>query len=119
MRPGGCSCDVRGLEVVLVSSQGLSPRLQVPRRRHPVLPTTRLGRWAAGLAVGYVVLQFAWSFLGPLGAFPSFACGVAGGVVALLAILRRGERALTVFAAVLPLLSVIAFVLAELLIGHD
>jgi cytochrome c oxidase subunit IV len=92
---------------------------RVPRGRRPFLPTTPLGKWAAWLAVAYVVLQFAWRLLGPLGAFPSFACGVAGGIVALVAVLRRGERAIAVYAAILPLLFVVVFVAAELLIGHD
>lgn len=87
-------------------------------RGHAILPTTRPGTWAAWLAVGYLVLMPAWSVL-PGGAALAFASGLAGGVVALVAILRRGERALTVFAAVLPLAFVVLFVAAELLIGHD
>lgn len=87
-------------------------------RGHAILPTTRPGLWAAWLAVGHVVLMPAWRVL-PGGAALSFAFGLAGGIVALVAILRRGERALTVFAAVLPLAFVVLFVAAELLIGHD
>jgi hypothetical protein len=88
-------------------------------RRIAVLPATRLGRWAVGLALANVVLVPSWSLLGPLGAFPGFACGLAGGITGLVAIFRRGERALTVYAAVVPLVLVVLFVLAELLIGHD
>lgn len=87
-------------------------------RSHHVLPTTRLGWWSLGLAAGYVVLMPLWSFL-PGGAGLAFLSGLAGGVVALVAIRRRGERALAVFAAVVPLALVVVFVLAELLIGHD
>ncbi|HSP72111.1 MAG TPA: hypothetical protein VLN26_07080 [Gaiellaceae bacterium] len=86
-------------------------------RAPAILPTTRPGTWAAWLAVGYLVLMPAWSVL-PGGAALAFASGLAGGVLALVAILRRGERALTVFAAVLPLAFVVLFVAAELLIGH-
>jgi hypothetical protein len=60
-----------------------------------------------------------WSFLGRLGGIPAFALGLAGGVVALLAIFRRGERAVAVFAALVPFLNVVVFLLAELLVGHD
>lgn len=88
------------------------------RRRFPPLPTTRLGRWAVGLAVAYPLLVTAWRIL-PGGALLGFASGIAGGVLALVAIVRRGERALLVFAAVAPLVLVVAFVLAELLVGHD
>jgi len=83
-----------------------------------VLPTTQLGKWAFGLAAVSVVLLFGWSLMGRLGGVPGLAFGLAGGVLALVAIFRRGERALTVFAALLPFLNVLIFLLAELLIGH-
>ena len=83
-----------------------------------VLPTTRHGRWAARLALAYIVLVVAWAIL-PGGAAAGFVAGLAGGGLALEAIIRQRERALTVFAAALPVFLVVAFVLAELLIGHD
>jgi len=85
------------------------------QRRLAVLPTTRLGSWAVGLAVASIVLQSAWMLLGPLGGFPGLLAGLIGGIVALVAILRRRERAISVFVALVPFLGVIAFVLAELL----
>jgi hypothetical protein len=92
----------------------------VPRRApHPVLATTRLGRWAVWLGVANVVLVLGWRLMGPLGALPGFAAGLAGGVVGLVAVFRRGERAVAVLVAILPLVFVVVFVLAELLIGHD
>lgn len=91
---------------------------EIPKRRFPILPTTRLGRWAVRLAVATVVLNFSWRLMGPLGGAPALAAGLVGGSIALIAVLRRGERALTVFAAILPLVLVLAFVLAELLLGH-
>ena len=92
-------------------------RLKKPRAI-AILPTTRLGRWAVGLGIAYFVLVLGWRLTGPLGAMPGFASGVAGGAIGLVAICRRGERALTVFAAIMPLVLVVSFVLAELLIGH-
>jgi hypothetical protein len=83
-----------------------------------ILPTTELGRRAAWLAGVSVLLLLLGRWL-PLGAALSFLSGLAGSVVALAAILRRGERALTVFVALLPGLFVIGFILAELLVGHD
>lgn len=65
------------------------------------------------------MLLSGWSLLGRLGGIPGLAFGFAGGVTGLLAIVRRGERAVTVFAALVPFLNVVVFVLAELLIGHD
>lgn len=97
-------------------------RQRVPveaRRGRAILPTTRMGKWAVGLAVANIVLMFGWRLMGPLGGFPGLAAGFAGGVVALFAITRRGERAVAVFAAIVPLVLVVVFVLAELLVGHD
>ena len=95
---------------------GITPHVHRPQVA--VRPTTRPGRWAVGLAVAYLVLVPAWAIL-PGGAALGFLCGIAGGVVALVAVARRGERAVTVFAAIIPLALVLVFVLAELLIGHD
>jgi hypothetical protein len=81
-------------------------------------PTTKLGRWSLVLALGFVVFNLLWSVL-PGGASLAFVCGVAGGVAGLVAVFRRGERGLAVYAAFLPLLAVFGFVLAELLIGHE
>jgi len=85
--------------------------------RITVLPTTVLGWRAVGLAVSAVILVLAWTIV-PLGAAFGFACGLAGGVAALVAVVRRDERALTVFVAVLPLVFVVAFVVAELVFPH-
>jgi hypothetical protein len=87
-------------------------------RRLVVLPTTRLGNWAVGLAAASVVLLLGWSFVGRAGGVPGLAFGLAGGVLALVAIFQRGERALTVFAVLLPFLTALVFLLAELLIPH-
>ena len=89
------------------------------RRTHriPVLPQTVLGWRAVGLAVAAIILVLAWTIV-PLGAAFGFACGLAGGVAALIAIVRLEERALTVFLAVLPLAFVVAFVVAELVFPH-
>jgi hypothetical protein len=81
---------------------------------------TRLGRWAVGSTVaGFLLLNFAWRLMGPLGGFPGLALGLIGGVLALVAIFRRGERSMAVFASLVPFASIVAFVLAELLIGHE
>jgi hypothetical protein len=82
-------------------------------------PTTRLGKWAVPLAAANVALMLLWLPLKPVGAPLGLLCGLAGGIVALVAIFRRGERAVSVFVALLPFLFAIVFVLAELLIGHD
>ena len=87
--------------------------------RFRFLPTTRLGTWAVGLAVASIFLQPTWMLLGPVGGFPGLLAGLIGGVVALVAILRRSERAISVFIALVPFVGVIVFVLGEFLVGHD
>lgn len=87
------------------------------RSRVVVLPTTHLGWWAVGLAAGFFALVFAATAV-PRGAALGFVCGLAGGVAALMAIVRDRERAVTVFAALLPLAIAVAFVLAELITGN-
>ena len=88
-----------------------------PRRRF--WPTTRLGTWAVGLAIANVLLVPSWRLMGPLGGLPGLVAGAAGGVLALVAIVRRRETSISVFVSVFPLALVALFVLAELLIGHS
>lgn len=82
-------------------------------------PTTTLGWWAAGLGATSIVLIPSWKLMGPAGAIPGLSCGFAGGLVALTAMFRDKERAITVLASLVPFLFTVAFVLAELIIGHS
>jgi hypothetical protein len=52
-----------------------------------VLPGTAIGCWAVGSAVLGIVLTMAWQFM-PFGAWPGFVAQGAGGVLALVAIVR-------------------------------
>ena len=87
-------------------------------RHVAVLPTTTPGWWSVGLLAAHVLLVLAWSVV-PGGAIAGFVCGLVGGGVALTAIRRSGERAVLVFAAIVPLVLVVLFVIGELLIGHE
>jgi hypothetical protein len=55
--------------------------------------------------------------MGRLGGIPGLAFGLAWGVLALVSIFQRGERALTVFAALVPFFNAVGFVLGSLFIG--
>jgi len=100
-----------------MSSSGFHQRLPVEnRRRVAVAPTTRLGKWAVGLAVASFVLGMGWRLMGPVGGFPMIAVALPSGVAALQAIFRDGERSLTVFAALVWFL-LAAALLAELLVA--
>ena len=94
-----------------------NPRSPVKNRpRITVLPTTPLGRWAVGLATAFFALVLVGAVV-PRGGALAFVCGLTGGVIALVAIVRERERALTVFAALAPLAFAVAFVVAELIGG--
>lgn len=84
----------------------------------PVEPMTRLGNWAVALAlvsgVGWLVALPAlvvdptadafvpWGILLLVGLIPGFVCGIAASIVAFLAQVRRGERALSVYLGYVP-----------------
>jgi hypothetical protein len=78
------------------------------------LPTTRLGTWALALGLLFVASLPLNSFIEGAGRFVALV-GLLGGALAVFAIMRRGERALLVVAALLPALFVLGFELAELL----
>jgi hypothetical protein len=86
------------------------------RTRLAILPTTQVGRWAVGLAAAFFPLVLAAPAV-PRVAALGFACALAGGGAALVAILHQGERALTAFAALVPLAIAAAFVVAEVASG--
>ena len=87
------------------------------RPRITVVPATALGWWAVGLAAAFFPLVFAAALV-PSAAALGFVCGLAGGVAALVAIIRDRERAVTVFAALVPLAVAVAFVLTEVITGN-
>ena len=89
-----------------------------PGRPHRIAPTTRGGRRAVVLAIVHVALMLWWRVL-PGGAGLGLLFGIGAGVLAVLAIVRDHERAWSVFAALLPLILVIGFVLGEFAVGHD
>jgi hypothetical protein len=74
-------------------------------------PTSRFGRWAvgtaaagvAGLLVGTVVPERAgWSRVGMAGTSAGLALGLAGGFLAVIAIVLRAERSVAVLVAFVP-----------------
>lgn len=109
--------------------QGAPPRAALA---HRMLPTTRAGRLACWLALGFV----AWFALNqvlmglrqdldglPLAplilvGWAGLALGLAAGGVGLWAVLRRRERGALVFLATLPGASVLLFLLGEWLVPH-
>ena len=83
-----------------------------------VAPTTHMGRWAVALAlvsgVGWLVALPAlvvdptadafvpWGILLLVGLIPGFVCGIVASILAFLAMVRRGERAVSVYLGYVP-----------------
>lgn len=98
-------------------------------------PSTDLGRWSVRLA-GLFIILFAINsaVLMPLGQNPAneewthrylpfygifmLLCGLAAGVIGLIAIVRRHERSWMVWLTVLPAAFVLFLLLGEFLIPH-
>jgi hypothetical protein len=98
------------------------------RRRILGWPSTRLGWWSVGLAATFVALfiinlavitstlETLWrQTLLPFYVIFMLSCGLAAGIVGLIAVIRQRERSWLVWLAILTGLFVIAIVLGELL----
>lgn len=81
--------------------------------RFQLLPATRTGQWGVGVALAGFLLMLAWTVLPGGGAIP-LAFELVGGTMALVAIVRHGERALSVIVALIPFLLAVVFVIAEI-----
>jgi hypothetical protein len=98
----------------------------------PVEPMTLLGRWAVALAVvsgvGWLIalpailfmptegVWLPWGLLLIVGLIPGITCAIAAPIVAFLAMVRRGERALSVYLGYVPVVCIgLASALSSLL----
>lgn len=95
-------------------------------------PHTRLGRWAVGLGILFVVLFLINSFVFmptssdapwrqvvlPFYGIFMLLCGLATGIIGLVAVIRRHERSWLVWLTLLPGLLVLFLVLGEFLVPH-
>ena len=98
------------------------------------MPVTTLGRWAVGLSAVFVVMWIintlvfvflqnfsdgAWrQIVLPFYGISMLLCGLASGVVALVAMQREHDRARLVWLTLLPWAFVIFFLLGEFLVPH-
>lgn len=96
------------------------------------LPFTRLGWWALWLGIAFLVLMTInsavfmrlpevtswWAVLLPFYGIFTFLCGLAAGILALIAVIWKHERAVLVWMTMLPGLFVIVFLLGEFLVPH-
>ena len=97
-------------------------------------PGTRLGWWAAGceavFAILWMINLFVFYPIAMLGGLPELqqtffpifgifmmSCGVAGGVLGIIALIRR-ERSWAVWVSLLPCAFALFFLLGELIFPH-
>jgi len=82
-------------------------------------PATKMGYWAIGLEIAFLLLMVAkFSRLGlPLPSFGIFGLGIAGFIVAVIALFRK-DRALTVWLALVIGLLPVLWTAGELLWPH-
>ena len=98
-------------------------------------PSSKLGRWAVGIAVLFILLFLtnalvfvpvasgapaaAWqqALLPYFGVFVML-CAVLAGIIGLFAVIRQQERSWLVWLTILPLVFVLILVLGELLVPH-
>ncbi len=89
-------------------------------------PSTRLGRWSVALATAFVVMfiinaavfmclpEASWQpIVGPFYGIAMLTCGLAAGVTAAIAVVRKGERSWLVWLPLLPCLFVLFLVVGE------
>jgi len=95
-------------------------------------PATRIGKWSVGLAVAFIVFWFINSALGAAGLYPEslpqvfliffgifmMLCGLASGILALIAVTRQHERSWLVWLPILAGAFVLTFLLGEFLVPH-
>ncbi len=95
-------------------------------------PSTRLGWWAVGLAIAFIIMSFinsavfmrlsenaSWrQTILPFYGILMMLCGLAAFVVGLMAFIRSHERSWLVWLTLLPGASALLFVLGEFLVPH-
>lgn len=102
------------------------------RRRVWGRPSTRLGWWSVALAAAYEILMIINSAIFmrlpedvtwrvtvlPFYGIFMLLCGLAAGIVGLIAVIRQHERSWLVWLAMLPGLMVLFLLLGEFLVPH-
>lgn len=95
-------------------------------------PHTKLGRWSVGLAAAFVIMFLVNSFVFmpsssdapwrhlilPFYGISMLLCGLAAGMIGLIAVIRQHERSWIVWLTFLPGLFVLFFLLGEFLVPH-
>lgn len=95
-------------------------------------PHTRLGWWSVWLGAAFVVMfiinstvfmptssDAPWrQVILPFYGISMLLCGLAAGIIGLIALVRQHERSWVVWLTILPGLLVLFFVLGEILVPH-
>ena len=97
------------------------------QRKFLARPATRLGRWSVALAAAFAVMFIINNeavfmrlpeapqelIVGPLSGIAMLLCGLAAGVTAAIAVVRKGERSWLVWLSLVPCLYVLFLVVGE------
>jgi len=83
------------------------------------VPKTTPGRWSVGLGIAFIILMWAKIQVGfPLPVFAIAALGLAGFVLALVAVFKRRDRSILGLVPILTGVLIILWTAAELLFPH-
>jgi hypothetical protein len=87
--------------------------------RFTFLPKTKLGKWALGLSIVFIILIW-WKIQGsmPIPTFAIAAIGLAGFTVVIIAILRNKDKAILNLLPLLVGLVILFWIAAELMFPH-
>ena len=89
--------------------------------RFTFLPKSTIGKWALGLSIFFIIfisLKIQDSISLPLPTFAIAAIGLAGFIVAIIAILRNKDKAILNFLPLLVGLVILFWISIELLFPH-
>ena len=88
-------------------------------RKIVVLPKTRIGKWAVGLGIAFIVLiaiKIQDSF--PMPTFSIAGLGLAGFIMAIIAIFKKKDRAILNFVPIGVGVVILVWFAAELMFPH-
>jgi hypothetical protein len=128
------------IQLISIDGYGTLPFPSCQRRKMTIescssflqRPVTRLGWWAVGLALAFMLMFILNStvFMGlpedvpwrqtvlPFYGIFMLLCGLAAGVVGLIAVIRKHERSWMVWVTILPGALVLFLLLGEFLVPH-
>lgn len=85
----------------------------------PILPKSRLGKWAVGLSIAFII--FIWMKMGGINPLPTFfiaALGLAGFFSSITAVIKNKDKAIGALLPILVGLVIIMWIVGEIMYPH-